>query len=193
MSIEDNPAFRVTSFRQESCSYVVSGQDATLRHATFIVSFVSELLTKPEMTGDLTFTLHNHLAWLLDSLATIRNLVCRWPSGLTYQETGAYAISCCLTSIRNIVSWLRDEGVSVLKFKGYMLLVDICADIVEMPAVLATAGFSETFCSTLDDLVYACRTYEPVATAVGIRLVPALEIIAVDSVSPLIPTSKLQV
>lgn len=193
IGIEDDPAFQSNSFHRESCSYVVSGPIASLKHTTFIVSLVAELLSNLDTNEDLDFTLHNHLAWMLDSLATIRNLARRWPPDLAYQETRPYLISSCFASARHIVSWLRDQDVSVLGCKSYMLLVDICADMVEVPAVLAIQGLPEIFCTTLGGLVSACRMYEPVADAIGIRLVPALEVAVVEGVSPLITTSNLQV
>lgn len=159
----------------EGCTYILHDFDHALRHVSYLLDLLIGVSSSYAGTYEVTPFFQGNIAWILDSFLLLYEVERAWVHSFAVQQS---AVETCMLPIRAVHSLLLSMDRSLprnLKCKGYAVLARLCTEFCDYPDALSETSVEITFCAIILDLAANCVHHEPVAQAVRLQLLPALQ------------------
>lgn len=156
------------------CTYTLVDPVHAFLHANNILTMLVDISVESATTFDATLAFQDYLAWMLDAFVIAHDLGKRWESSPRLRESCEILTETNLHAIQSLLSALKTSLSDSVVRKGFLILTNFCAEILESPGDITSESTNLCLCRCLLNLALVCREYDPIQRAVSLHLLPAV-------------------
>jgi serine/threonine-protein kinase ATR len=158
-----------------NCTYRVRTAPECVCHVASILSMLVDISMAAAASYDPTPAYQDYMAWMLDSFHAAHEQRKKLQADPSLSEACRKSDIASFSSLQALLSTSRMSLRTAIVRKGYTILSNLCADLIENFEDLAEQPIQLSVCSSLLNLATMCREHDFMYRAVSLHLVPAIQ------------------